>query len=72
MNIEEFLKEDDLGRNSYYFQNLPTNEVSCVLKIKEKMLLSGLLNMDKLRCRVSSSASSRPESSCSGHGAIST
>lgn len=40
--IKRLLAEDDLGKNTFYFQNLPANPVSCQLKIKQDCLLSGL------------------------------
>jgi len=38
-----FFAEDDLNGNAYYLNTLPTQNVTCVLKIKSDVFLSGLL-----------------------------
>jgi nicotinate-nucleotide pyrophosphorylase (carboxylating) len=40
--LDGFYSEDDLGRNGAYFRNLPDGVVDCHLKIKSKLILSGL------------------------------
>ena len=40
--IERFLEEDDLSRNTFYLSKLPTENVRCQLKIKSPMRLAGL------------------------------
>lgn len=40
--VEHFLAEDDLTRNTYYLSQLPSDEALCSLKIKSDMLLAGL------------------------------
>lgn len=40
--IQDWLTEDDLLRNLYYQQNLPTTEVQGVIKIKSSLILAGL------------------------------
>ena len=37
-----FFAEDDLQGNAFYFNQLPTDEVECILKIKSDVRLSGL------------------------------
>lgn len=39
--IEQWLREDDLARNFYYFNNLPNDPVHLQLKIKSPLILSG-------------------------------
>jgi nicotinate-nucleotide pyrophosphorylase (carboxylating) len=41
-HLDFFFEEDDLGRNLFYFKNLPTDTVDCVLKIKSDGILAGL------------------------------
>jgi len=40
--IQNFFEEDDLSRNLFYQNSLPTDEVLCSLKIKSPLILSGL------------------------------
>jgi nicotinate-nucleotide pyrophosphorylase (carboxylating) len=40
--IEGYFNEDDLSRNLYYINSLPSDMVRCSLKIKDNMVLSGL------------------------------
>lgn len=40
--IEGFLKEDEVFKNLQYFNTLPKDEVSCVLKIKDDLILAGI------------------------------
>ena len=37
-----FFAEDDLAGNAFYLQSLPSKDVTCVLKIKSDVLLTGL------------------------------
>jgi nicotinate-nucleotide pyrophosphorylase (carboxylating) len=41
-DLRHFLKEDDLGDHLYYLSQLPSDLVTCQLKIKSSMLVSGL------------------------------
>jgi len=41
-DMEHYFSEDDLSRNFYYVKSLPRELVSCQLKIKSDMILSGL------------------------------
>ena len=41
-HIFHLLEEDDLTRNAFYLQHLPADEVECILKIKDDLVLSGL------------------------------
>lgn len=41
-DLEHFFEEDDLFRNHFYFNSLPTDEVECHLHIKSPMVLAGL------------------------------
>lgn len=41
-SIEIFLREDDLFKNLYYQSKLPDFEVTCSLKFKDDMVISGL------------------------------
>jgi nicotinate-nucleotide pyrophosphorylase (carboxylating) len=40
--LKTYFQEDDLSRNSYYLQSLPSDLVNCSLKIKDDLVLSGL------------------------------
>ncbi len=40
--LKHFFLEDDLGRNAYYTNKLPSDLVKCNLKIKDDLILSGL------------------------------
>jgi nicotinate-nucleotide pyrophosphorylase (carboxylating) len=41
-DLERFFVEDDLGRNGYYTQSLPTDSVTCSLKIKDDLTIAGM------------------------------
>ncbi|RLA63188.1 MAG: carboxylating nicotinate-nucleotide diphosphorylase [Epsilonproteobacteria bacterium] len=41
-DLEHFFEEDDLFRNHFYFNSLPTDVVECQLHIKSPMVLAGL------------------------------
>jgi nicotinate-nucleotide pyrophosphorylase (carboxylating) len=41
-DLEFYFSEDDLSRNFFYMKSLPRKTVSCELKIKDDMVLSGL------------------------------
>ncbi len=41
-DLARYFEEDDLQGNAYYLNSLPQDSVSCVLKIKSDVLLSGL------------------------------
>lgn len=40
--IGSYMAEDDLSRNLYYLSTLPGNSVKCHLKLKSRMMLSGI------------------------------
>jgi nicotinate-nucleotide pyrophosphorylase (carboxylating) len=40
--LEAFFQEDDLSRNFAYVSKLPTDMVTCTLKLKDDMILAGL------------------------------
>jgi nicotinate-nucleotide pyrophosphorylase (carboxylating) len=41
-NFNLFFEEDDIAKNFSYLSGLPTENVTCVLKIKDDMILAGL------------------------------
>lgn len=40
--IENYFDEDDLSRNLYYINSLPSDKVRCSLKLKDDLVLAGL------------------------------
>lgn len=41
-DIKRFMEEDDLSRNAFYVTNLPTERVTCQLKVKSALRLAGM------------------------------
>lgn len=41
-DIERFLAEDEISGNAFYLNQLPSDDIECLLKIKSDLVLSGL------------------------------
>lgn len=41
LDLQKFFTEDEISGNSFYLNRLPTEEVTCLLKIKSDMIISG-------------------------------
>lgn len=41
-DIKRFMEEDDLSRNAFYVTNLPSEKVTCHLKVKSALRLAGM------------------------------